>query len=111
MMNARPSGARVSVEEYLHSSYTPDCEYLEGRVLERNVGEYEHARLQTRLGAYLVNHEKEWGIRAVVEQRVRVEEYRFRVPDVCVIFAQAPKESILTHPPFFASKFFRQKTA
>jgi Uma2 family endonuclease len=30
---------------------------------------------------------------------VQVKEYRFRVPDVCVIFAEAPKESILTHPP------------
>jgi Uma2 family endonuclease len=99
MMKGMQSGTLVSVEEYLHSSYSPDCEYLEGKVLERNVGEYEHARLQTRLGAYLVNHEKEWGIRAVVEQRVQVKEYRFRVPDVCVIFAEAPKESILTRPP------------
>ena len=98
-MKGMQSGTLVSVDEYLHTSYSPDCEYLEGKILERNLGEQEHARLQTRLGAYLLNHEKGWGIRAIVEQRVQVKEHRFRVPDVCVIFADAPKESIITHPP------------
>ena len=32
-------GALVSVEEYLRTSYRPDCDFVEGRVLERNVGE------------------------------------------------------------------------
>ena len=99
MMKGMQTGTLVSVEEYLQTSYSPDCEYLEGKVLERNVGEYEHARLQTRLGAYLLNHEREWGVRAVVEQRVQVKERQFRVPDVCVILADAPKESIITHSP------------
>jgi len=39
-------------------------------------------------------------IRVVVEQRVQVKQTRFRVPDVCVLFAEAPTESIITHPPF-----------
>ena len=98
-MKGMQTGTLVSVEEYLHTSYSPDCEYLEGRILERNLGEYEHARLQTLLGAYLLNHEKQWGIRAVVEQRVQVTKQRFRVPDVCVILGDAPRESIVTHPP------------
>jgi Uma2 family endonuclease len=55
--------------------------------------------MQTRLGAFLLSHEREWGIRAVVEQRVQVKEHQFRVPDVCVILASAPIESIITHPP------------
>jgi Uma2 family endonuclease len=99
-MKGMQNGRLVSVEEYLNTSYSPDCEYLEGKVLERNFGEYEHARLQTRLAAYLFSHEKQWRIRAVVEQRVQVKQNRFRVPDVCVLFAEAPTESIITHAPF-----------
>jgi len=31
----------VSLEEYLSTSYDPDCDYVDGAVLERNVGEIE----------------------------------------------------------------------
>jgi len=40
----------VSVEEYLNTSYRPDCDYLEGELLERNVGEWDHSRLQGLAG-------------------------------------------------------------
>jgi hypothetical protein len=36
----------VSLSEYLNTSYRPDCEYLEGELLKRNVGEWDHSRLQ-----------------------------------------------------------------
>lgn len=36
----------MSVREYLSTSYRPDCGYVDGVVLERNVGEWDHARLQ-----------------------------------------------------------------
>ena len=29
----------ISVEEYLRTSYRPDCDYVDGEVLERNMGE------------------------------------------------------------------------
>ena len=32
-------GTLVSVEEYLHTSYQPDCDYVDGEVQERNLGE------------------------------------------------------------------------
>ena len=31
-------GIQVSVEEYLHTSYRPDCDYVDGEVQERNLG-------------------------------------------------------------------------
>jgi len=44
----------VSVEDYLSTSYPDgDREYVDGQVVERNVGEIEHASLQTRIGIYL----------------------------------------------------------
>jgi hypothetical protein len=36
----------ISVEEYLNTSYRPDREYIDGALLERNVGERAHSRLQ-----------------------------------------------------------------
>jgi hypothetical protein len=64
----------ISVGEYLGSSYHPDREYIDGTVQERNLGEYDHANLQTVLAAFFWNRRREWNIRVVVEQR---NAYRF----------------------------------
>jgi hypothetical protein len=45
----RESGSNtplISVEEYLSECYEPDCDYVDGRVEERNFGEWTHGRLQ-----------------------------------------------------------------
>ena len=43
----------VSLEEYLSTGYQPDCEYNEGVVEERNLGELDHSYLQGLLTALL----------------------------------------------------------
>ena len=88
----------VTVDEYLRTSYRPDCEYVDGEIRERNVGKWEHARVQWLLALWLGNHEKEWGITGSTEQRVRVSENRVRVPDLVVLRAGIQPE-ILTDPP------------
>jgi len=89
----------VSVSEYLSTSYRPDCDYVDGVVLERNLGEYDHARLQGEALVYFHNRREEWGVRAVPEQRVQVSPTRFRVPDICVVIGK-PTEQIFRTPPF-----------
>jgi len=89
----------VSVREYLSTSYRPDCDYLDGVVLERNLGEYDHARLQGEVFAYFHARRREWGLRVVPEQRVQISPTRFRVPDVCVVLGE-PAEQIFRTPPF-----------
>ncbi len=42
----------VSVEEYLRTSYRPDRDFVDGIVEERNLGEYEHSRLQGKLSGF-----------------------------------------------------------
>ena len=95
-----PTATLISREEYLATSYRPDCEYLEGVVLERNLGEYNHSRLQMLLSASLHRGEKQWGIRVVPEQRVQVKPDRFRVPDLCAVRSDSPIEQVFTRPPF-----------
>jgi Uma2 family endonuclease len=89
----------ISAEEYLRTSYRPDCDYVDGEVLERNVGEKSHAKLQKAVLLYLSAREKELGIWAIQEQRVQVTAKRFRIPDICVTLGE-PNEEILRQPPF-----------
>jgi Uma2 family endonuclease len=89
----------ISVEEYLAASYRPDRELIDGQLVERNLGEYDHSRLQTKLAGWFLSREREWSIRVVVEQRVQVKPDRFRIPDVSVISRDQPVEPIFRHPP------------
>ena len=88
----------IPLEEYLGISYRPDREYVDGEIRERNVGKWEHARLQWLLALWFGTHEKQWGITGSTEQRVRVSENRVRVPDVVVLAAGAQPD-VLTDPP------------
>ncbi len=102
-MATQPLGERavrlISVEEYLSAIYEPDCEYDEGVVVERNLGEFEHALLQTLLATLFTNNMDGWGVFALTEQRVQVAARKFRVPDVCVLPIGGQTDPILTRPP------------
>src|SRR5678810_427640 len=93
----------ISVEEYLRTSYRPDCDYVDGEVLERNVGEKDHSSLQKKIILYLAAREQQLGICVFPEQRVQVGPTRFRIPDVCVTVGE-PAEQIFTKPPFICSE-------
>jgi Uma2 family endonuclease len=82
----------VPVTEYLNTTYRPDRDYVDGEVLERNVGEYEHSRPQGLIAALLFSQEKERRIIVLIAQRLQVGPNRFRVADVCVLRADAPYE-------------------
>src|ERR1017187_8863429 len=94
-----PTGTLISVAEYLATSYRPDCDYVDGHVEERNLGERDHSNLQMIVSAYLFARRKQWGIQVYPEQRVQVKPNRFRVPDICVVLG-ATEEQVLTKPPF-----------
>jgi Uma2 family endonuclease len=96
------TGTLVPVEEYLATGYRPDREYLEGQIKQRHLGEYDHARLQSRLMLYFGNREAELAVSRIVEQRVQVRPRRFRVPDFCLLLAGAPCEQIVQTAPLLA---------
>src|SRR5215471_4362578 len=76
----------VSVEEYLNTSYPDgDREYLDGIVEARNVGTPSDSALQKVLVVHLAAFEKSLQIAVRPECRTRVEETRYRVPDVLVM--------------------------
>ena len=43
----------ISLEEYLRTAYDPDCDYVDGVLEERNVGEWNHGDLQGEIVHYL----------------------------------------------------------
>ena len=93
--------AVIPVEEYLSTSFSDgDREYLDGQVAERNVGEFNHADIQTAIAFYLRTHDKTcW---AVVECRMMITRTRYRIPDVCLGLGPKPKGGPLVDPPFLA---------
>jgi Uma2 family endonuclease len=94
-----PGATLVSIEEYLSSSYEPDCDYVDGVLEERNLGEYDHGNLQTALSAYLKYRARSWNVRVIVELRIRVSATRVRVPDICVILRDREIEQAPSKPP------------
>ena len=89
----------VPLEEYLRTSYSPDCEYVDGVVLERNVGDWLHSLVQSNL--ILVLRTKYPALKVVPELRAKVAEGRYRLPDVAVLLT-APTSTVLEQPPFIA---------
>jgi Uma2 family endonuclease len=89
----------IPVSEYLRTIYHPDCDYVDGEVQERNLGESDHSDLQTRIAKLLGTDDNEVYLWVNTELRVQVKATRFRVPDVCVRRANAPSEKIVQTPP------------
>ena len=114
MLSAEPEPVvvRVTLAEYLATTYRPDREWIGGELRERNMGEGSHAVIQKFLAMYLGQREEEWGILVRTEQRVQVAEDRYRVPDVCVTRAEEPFEQIVHVPPLLCIEILsREDTA
>ena len=89
----------ISVEEYLSTVYSPDCDFVDGVLEDRHVGERDHGLIQAALIVWFAARRKELGIAVIPEQRVQVSPSRYRLPDVCVTIG-LPDEQIYTTPPF-----------
>jgi len=73
----------LSVEEYLNTAYEPDVEFVDGVLVERNVGEWLHSLIQSNiLFALRKNYPH---LKVVAELRSSVTGTRYRLPDVCVV--------------------------
>ena len=90
---------QVSMAEYMDTTYRPDREYIDGEVVERNMGRFEHARLQALVTALFTNnYEESVGVLTVTEWRVQVSPTRVRIPDL-VLVRNSPQDPVLVVPP------------
>src|SRR5579883_1378238 len=91
----------VPLKTYLAATYEPDM-----NLLTASLRSVMRASTSTSGAAavlfWFYQHEKEWNIRAIQEQRTRLTPTRYRIPDVCVFRRDLPREQIFTHPQLVA---------
>jgi Uma2 family endonuclease len=90
----------VSLNEYLHANYDPDMEYVDGVLVERNVGTQAHSLLQTLVAAYLTQFRKAHKISVFTECRLFMSTTgRYRIPDIMVVEHPYAKGRVVTDVP------------
>src|SRR3990167_3495520 len=91
----------MTMEEYLHTSFDgADRDYVDGEVIERNMGELPHAQLQGELLYRLRSLALSLRLQVLPEIRIQTRPTRFRVADIAVWRAGDIGERIPTVPPF-----------
>lgn len=91
-----------TVREYLRTTWSPDREFVDGRIEERNLGEKEHSLLQRYFTFLFMLRRAEWSVEVFPELRTQTQARRFRVPDVLVMRAADKFERYVTSPPLIA---------
>jgi|SRR5580658_7971151 Uma2 family endonuclease len=91
-----------TVREYLSTTWSPDREYVDGRIEERNLGEKEHSIIQRFLTVLFAIKRSEWGVEVFPQLRTQIAARNFRVPDVLVMRAGESFDRYVTRPPLIA---------
>jgi|HubBroStandDraft_1064217.scaffolds.fasta_scaffold163811_1 Uma2 family endonuclease len=92
----------ASIDEYLTSSFQEsDREYVDGRLLMRNLGGKSHSYAQGEICFFFRSMGRK-SVFAYISQRIQVARTRFRVPDVCVYVGSDPDDQVFRTPPFLA---------
>ncbi len=89
----------TTVEEYLRRGFHPDREFVDGQIIERNLGEKTHSSTQRNVICWFWDQRKELEVDVFPEQRVQVSPTRFRIPDVAVVKTSQVQGEIFTAPP------------
>jgi Uma2 family endonuclease len=92
----------ISVAEYLRTSLDPDREYVDGEIVERNVGEKPQSKVQGKLIQIFYELAKIHPLFCFPELRMKLAEGRYRIPDVAVFAVQEPEENVPDAPPLAA---------
>jgi len=87
----------ITVEEYLSNPDYEHCEYVDGEVVELNLGTITHSTIQGRYSLYIGMHLLTLGRGEVApELRCRLAvngKTRFRQPDLSVLFSHEKSEN------------------
>ena len=90
----------ITLEEYLRASLRPDCDFVDGEILERNVGNRRHSYAQGKIVSWFNLRKQALRLQALPELRVQVGPGRIRIPDVVVCEMPIPEEEVFTTPPY-----------
>ncbi|MGI4757702.1 MAG: Uma2 family endonuclease [Janthinobacterium lividum] len=88
----------LTMDEYLHTSYSPDVDFVDGEIEERNSGEFDHGYLQGLFFAWFLERKERLKALPVVEQRIRVAHSRVRICNIAVVTTGRREQVTSTAP-------------
>jgi Uma2 family endonuclease len=91
--------ATLTMEEYYRRVWRPDCDFVDGRCEQRNVGTFHHSTIVSTLLWKFSDPQMPRRALPLPGLRMRVSPTRVRVADVCVLEPNNPPEQVPTHPP------------
>ena len=99
-------GAKIllTAEEYLRTPFQPDADFVDGEIVERNVGENQHSKVQVWLVVFFAELAKNHPLHIRTELRMRVSATRFRVADLAIWMGEEPQESVPASPPLLVAE-------
>jgi len=100
MMKSMSAGTLISVEEYLRTGFDPDCDYVDGEVLERNLGNRRHSYTQGSIQVWFTQRRDQTRLQPLPELRMKVSPSKVRIPDVLLCELPLPDEEVFTTPPY-----------
>jgi Uma2 family endonuclease len=106
LSDGQNDGREVTVDQYLTSSYSPDCDLVDGHLEERNLGEFDHGDLQSEILFIFRANEPLWKVKAIVELRLQTKPKNFRVPDVMVLHPGQKRTLIIRQAPLLCVEVF-----
>lgn len=95
-----PGATLVTLEQYLSSTYRPDCDFVDGEIQPRHDGTKPHSAAFAALLWAL----RDWPVYPSL--RLRAAPNRVRVPDVCVFASVEPEDA-----PFLCAEILSETDA
>jgi len=92
----------TALEEYLRTSFHPDCDFIDGEAMERNVGTKKHSYAQGEIASWFNRRKELLKLQALLELRVEVGLGRIRIADVVVCDIPLPDEEVFASPFYLA---------
>jgi Uma2 family endonuclease len=100
MIGEMGTAALLSLTEYLSTSFRPDCDFVAGEVVERNVGKKKHSYAQFRISAWFFSGQESLRLEALPALRMKVAPEKVRIPDIVLSEIPLPEEEVFTTPPY-----------
>jgi Uma2 family endonuclease len=95
----------MTIEKYLHTSYHPDVDFIDGSLQERNSGEFDHGHLHGLFFTWFLQRIPSTGLVPCNELRIRVSSDRVRICDVGVVHRENVREQVAVTPPAVCIEF------
>src|SRR5450755_2379806 len=91
----------ATLNEYLNTSYEPDMEFVDGTLVERNVGTQLHSLFMSIVAARLWENRQSYPIKVFTSARLLVDALtcRYRVPDILVLNTPYKKAKVVLDVP------------